>query len=74
MNVKVIRNALIVGALMGTAALVPAKKAAAQVCSPACYACFNQYAGDYAACISAGGGEGCDIWWGSITVYCESLP
>ena len=72
MNVKLIRNALLTGAMCAVAAVLPAQKSEAGGCGPACVACFDNYADDYSACVTAAGPTACDEWWYNY-VYPECL-
>jgi hypothetical protein len=74
MNVRIVRNLLVIGALCATAMVLPAKQAQAQICDPACQACYEYWAQQYAACIGSGGTYGyCGYLYGQETAGCSSL-
>jgi hypothetical protein len=69
MNVKLIRNLLLTGAMCTTAALLPVKTTQAQTCPPNCACeayCYTQY-GD---CVTAGGGTECGTWLSTCLATC----
>jgi hypothetical protein len=62
MNVRMIRNILLIGALCATAVVLPAHRAQAQSCDAACAACYQYWAQQYVGCLLAGYGENyCEV-------------
>lgn len=72
MNVRTIRNLLLVSALCATAAVLPAHRAEAQICDAACQACYQYWAQQYVACLGTGA-PNCGYLFGQETSGCMSL-